>query len=1579
MKKQIKRILAVFLAVLMIPGASLFGYLDLSELFTVEAAASEYLTSGYCGEETATDIAWTLDEDGVLTITGKGRMAPEAFTYDLRIKSVIIGDGIENIGAFAFSQCKNLENITIGKDVAEIEKYAFYYCSSLEKVDLPNAVTIIKDLSFAYCTALKSFTFSDSLTTIEEWAFAHDIVLTDIKLPDSLKTIEKYAFTSCNSIESIELPDSVTTIGERSFAACKKMTSLYIGDGLVSLPDDAFANCDVLSSVVVSEDSTSYASIDNVVYNKEKTTLVFVATAVSGTITIPSTVESFSYTAVDTCENLTDINIEEGSLYYKSIDGVVYTADGKTLIVCPRGKTGSISVADGVETIEEYAFSSCVDITGVILPNTLISINGSAFENCDVLANITFPNSLKYIDSNAFQNCDALESIVLPDSIQRVEFGTFSYCKKLTEVYIGSGLQYLRTTTFDECPLLSSVTVSEDNNNLVSVDNVVYSKSKTSLYFVPENINGAITIPKTVESLSYNSVDNCDNLTDINIEEGSLYYKSVDGIVYSADGKSLIVCPRGKQGSVAVADGTEIVKDYAFKSCSISSITFPNSLISIGVSAFCYCASLVSVILPESLMKIGSNAFSSCYSLKTINIPPNITTLTYLMLYNGGFTELTLPDTVQTYTAGWSSLKTLTIENKYCYHRVSSGYFYLPSNCTIRGYCGSPAHDLAIKRLLNFESLGHTYLDWYTVSAATYEADGIERRDCAYCDGYEERVIPQLQADSYTATFVANGEVVATIDFPKGTTEIDEPAVPAKDRYMGEWEDYTLSDSNITINAVYTLIKSSDASEIEADSTIIHYTGKDDVLFKLTASADATVVKSTISNSVPLDIVLVVDQSGSMEETLGGKTKKVDALKETALEFVNSVYENAKLTDCDHRISLVGFGLSGNYNGYEKNENTELLTSAKGIVNYSNITPADYASSLVNVNVDGSVNDELVTAVDNIGARGATAADLGFEMAKGIFANTDSSGRQRVVVFMTDGEPTYLSGFQTSVANSAIANAYTLKNAYDASIYSVGVFSSSLSNNSNITKFMNAVSSGYPDAMSMTSMGSGNDGEFFTTVNNTDSLSSVFKSISTESLSHTAPFDNITFIKTLSKYVTLTSQQEQTLRIDLIRQYGITNDDIIITRNSDGTTTIEIRGLTPEKTVDEDENVKYVVSVEFFASLNENAAASDEYFVDTEDSGVILSPDAKGYEVTFNTSAVTVSEAKTRVIFTVNGEVYEISEDVDSNGYIVAPEIEISDDWTFVSWDTSSQKATNGLVLDATLTKAERTVIWHTDSGDIVQTYIEGDFITAHTVEYNKEGYAFLSWDRSIPTTMPDENLEFTAVYGQHEHNYVSSVTTAVTCETDGVRTYVCNCGDTYTETITALGHNYEAITPSIEKDDSKCTFVCSNCGDKYDYALDYQVVSASGKRTQVLYEFQLTDDNLDYGFQPDGEIQIRIPLSEIHANAKDVKVIRTNDDGTKTQVPAVIENGFLVITCDHFTPYEVNFDIECDEHSDLDGDGLCDECEFDLETESETVCNHMCHSENAFCGFFWKIISFIYKLFGMTDKQICECGISHW
>ncbi len=895
--------------------------------------------------------------------------------------------------------------------------------------------------------------------------------------------------------------------------------------------------------------------------------------------------------------------------------------------------------------------------------------------------------------------------------------------------------------------------------------------------------------------------------------------------------------------------------------------------------------------------------------------------------------SLVLPESVKYYTAGkgtangnYNGIRNLTVNNRNC---IVSGIDSLAEGITITAYCGSPAHKAAVKRNAHFVSLGHEYLDWYTVTPASKTAEGTERRDCAYCDHYEERTIPMLRDETHKATFVADGQVVSVVEFTDTMTSIEEPPVPAKDRYLGEWEDYTLGDEDITVNAVYTLIKAEDAEDIQTDSIAELYDKTDDVLFTVKASSAAKTVKSTISQSIPLDIVLVADQSGSMADSLGGTQTKVEALKEAAAGFVAQVSANAKATGADHRIAIAGFGLAGNYTGYQQNENTELLTTASGVpIVYHNIKPSDYAGALLPVLSGSSTNPSVTAAVNAIDARGATAADLGLEMAKSIFANTDSSGRQRVVVFMTDGEPTYSSSFQTSVANSAIANARVLKNTYDATVYSIGVFDDTQAGNKNIQAFMNAVSSDHPNAVSLKNLGQKQSEHFFMTVGHTDALSNVFRTITTESLSHTAAFDKLTLIKTLSKYVTLTATQEQALRVSLIRRYGITNDQITVVRRDNGTTEIKVTGLTPYEVTAADGSVSYEVSVSFFASLNELAVTEGDYAVDTEDSGIMLGDGARGYEATFTPSVVTLSGSVKRFIFTINNEVYDITEGTSPTA--AKPETDFPADWQFSGWDTGSAPNANGTVINATLVKAIRTVTWHTDDGDIVQTYAEGAIITPPEAGDKADGSKFLSWNRSIPTVMPDSDLTFTAIYGDHVHQYSSEVITPVSCTVDGVIRYTCCCGDSHDETVSATGHSFEAVTPSQDNDASHCTFVCSHCGLRYDYALTYQVTTPSlFGWNYISYEFNLTDDDLDTGFEPDGTIYIRIPLSELQSNAKNARVTRM-ENGRKINVDSRIEDDYLIIEADHFSPYEIVLGdgSASNQIGDVNGDGVIDICD---------------------------------------------------
>lgn len=1476
-----------------------------------------------------------------------------AFSQDKKLKKVTFPSGMTTVGEKAFSQ-SGLTEAVLPEGLTMMGQFAFEF-TYITRIHIPGTLSNWDRGGFyALYSNVTELEIEEGIKKIPDDTFSFTITgFSELTLPESVEEIGMRGL-NIKGLETVRFGKNFK-YNKNCFSKAVNIKNLEISS------ENEY--CHSYDNVIYNSDYS-----DILWFNEQRTGTLTFPKQLKG-----FTVKKFkndNYSSV-LFSNIEAFDIEEGAENFVVDNGVLYTSDRKTLYkLPPKYNQNSYVIPDSVEKIQnhafysiqvsvnipaalkeigDYAFYEVKTFNGLNLPEGLLSIGKYAFANAQAFTSLELPQSLEAIGEAAFANI-RFDYVRLPDELEEVSSDSFV----TKRIYVGAKTHIVGSKTIAS----DEITVSKQNPYYSSYDGAVYTKDLSELVLIPSN-KTRLSVPK--ETNKFNTYPTM----AINVDADNPYFSSYDGILYNNGCTELQYIPTGRT-SFTIPKETQRFKVLFSKKVRVTvdednpylksdgpflmnkngdliynvSETGGDVVIPDGVTRMTYLPGMngagaklsfmneiTSITYPEGFKSLysdnprveGSSScmVRDCNKLKEITIPGSVDIvdafwrLPDLEKVNLGegvqevrwfddcykLKSLTLPSSVKYYSVNLtndvqntSDLENLVIKNPYC---VIKEQARIKPSATISGYCGSTAHNLAKKRKTNFVSLGHSYLDWYVSTPATYEHEGVERRDCGYCDHYEERPIPRLVKETNTATFMADGKVVSVVNFTSAMSSIEEPPVPAKDRYLGEWEPYTLGDEDIVINAKYTLITSDNAEEIDTDSTVDYYYNTDDVLFNIKASSKAKTVKSTISQSIPLDIVLVVDQSGSMDETLGGSKKKVDALKEAANAFINKVYDNANHTGASHRIAIAGFGLSGTHNGYQRNENTELLTNSKKTpVVFHELKPADYASALLDVKTEKS---DLASAVSTIEAKGATAADLGLEMAKNIYANSDSEGRQRVVVFMTDGEPTYSSSFQKDVANSAIDNARVLKDTYGASVYSVGVMNNP---SSQVDTFMKAVSSDYPDASSMNRLGSMRSEAYYISVNNADTLEGVFRTITTESLSHTAAFDKLTLIKTLSRYVTLTSEQEHELRVSLIRKYGITNDDITVNRKENGKTEIKVVNITPYEVDDGNGNYTYEASMSFFASLNQNASVAGAYAVDTEDSGVMLG-DTVGYETTFGTSTVTLDSDKSRVVYIINNEVYDICEGGKT------PDTDFPLDWTFSGWSGSGSERT------ATLTKPDRTIIWHTYGKDITQTYKEGWFITPPSVDDKSENEKFLSWDKSIPTAMPDENLEFTAVYGGHVHKYTSEVIKPATCEESGSVRYTCDCGDTYTETVPALGHNYKAVTGSVDSeqtDDSRCTFVCTHCGKRYTYALNYEVrESVNWLWSRMLFNFTLSDDNLEnVGVQPDGTINIRIPLSEIqYSKAKNVYVTR-EENGRSISVPSEIKDGYLIIKANHFSPYSI-------------------------------------------------------------------------
>lgn len=331
------------------------------------------------------------------------------------------------------------------------------------------------------------------------------------------------------------------------------------------------------------------------------------------------------------------------------------------------------------------------------------------------------------------------------------------------------------------------------------------------------------------------------------------------------------------------------------------------------------------------------------------------------------------------------------------------------------------------------------------------------------------------------------------------------------------WTDKTVSDGNIDLTG--------------AGGTMTIEKGDSDFLTSLSAISSTS--NLTMTSSTPLDIVLVLDASGSMDDSMGNRdsTKRIDALKAAANAFVDEIAKaNEDVSDANqqHRVAVVKFA----GNGTERIGN-DTYWSGGYKYNYS-----QRMLGLTACTQDGK--GTITSRINAIKPAGATRADEGMSQAKKALDDNPRPGAKTVVVFFTDGTPTTSNEFSESVANRAVSTAKALKDG-GTTIYTVGI-----QNGANPSvdpdswgatdenKFLHAVSSNYPAATEYDELGArATDSDFYKTATNADDLKDVFSGISQDIVSAAGhPTDVVEGAENTSGYVTFTDQLGDYMKVD---------------------------------------------------------------------------------------------------------------------------------------------------------------------------------------------------------------------------------------------------------------------------------------------------------------------------------------------------------------------------------------------------------------------------------------------------------------
>ncbi len=372
--------------------------------------------SGDCGA----DVKWSL-KDGVLTISGSGAMADYARNspapwagFKSIIRSVVVQEGVTGIGSFAFFKHPALESAILPAGLKSIGVCAFGDCGKLSEAALPEGLTHLGNEAFK-STALKS-----------------------VVLPESLETLDGRAFAECAALESATINGKLSV---DLFTGCTSLKNVtFNGNALKTIPGSVFSRCTALEEIEIPEGVTEIIQLG---CSPKK-------------ITLPSTLETL--TADKIGYGVTDLTINNNDRFVKR-DGIVYSADGKTIILCEKGVAGNIIIPDGAIVIGESAFRNCREITGIQIPASVKSIGRRAFWGDNKLASVALPEGLTSIGESAFFECTALEGIDIPDSVTDLGDSVFSGCTALKTLEIPAGVTVIVRGMFANCSALKSIVV----------------------------------------------------------------------------------------------------------------------------------------------------------------------------------------------------------------------------------------------------------------------------------------------------------------------------------------------------------------------------------------------------------------------------------------------------------------------------------------------------------------------------------------------------------------------------------------------------------------------------------------------------------------------------------------------------------------------------------------------------------------------------------------------------------------------------------------------------------------------------------------------------------------------------------------------------------------------------------------------------------------------------------------------------------------------------------------------------------------------------------------------------------------
>lgn len=730
----------------------------------------------FASSDTENSDPWDWKQTGIKEVVFSNtitEIGDYSFEHVDNMSKLELPDSIVKIGNCTFGYIKSLDTIKLNQGLKKIGYLAFAY-TAINNVELPNSVSELGESVFEGCKNLTQVTGFENVTVIPDSLFANCPIknynfenvteigefafwnseISELNFSNKLKTIKLQAFLKCNNLKQVTIPDSVINMNS-AFRECENLQQISLSNNLSEINSYAFYKCQSLIEITISQNIKK-------IYDG-----AFADCSRLKKVTFCGNTECDSGDPFEECVGLEEIVGYDDSYAekYANNKGISFTSLGAKTIQIKIGDTVTANVTGDTMTImgngKTYDYFDLWDginssIKYITIDDGVTYLGDSLFYDFNILENIKLPESLEQIGEYTFKNCTSLTNLILPDSITEIAGEAFSNCVSLGKVTLPKNLTLLGNGVFENCNA-----------------EIIFPASLKCIPIMGDNAVTKVNIPEGVKIIGEDAFWACSNLKEItlpstitNIERSAFFNTPITEFVYPQN--------------------IDNIPASAFGGTKLTEFSVPDNVKEIDDGAFYNCTDLKKITIPEFVTYIGNDVFKNCRNLviygKRDSVAERYAYINNIKFVSGQY-KIVFKDngrTVHTYyiDEGGSVLTPPTLKEK-------PGY------------------------TLSWDADYTNIQEDMVINAVWTKKDN--------GGGNTTIIVSPSETNKYTVTFKDRGEVIKTEKVKSG--DAAEYPFITRSGYKLSWDkDFSKVTANITVNAVWTVIKPEKVTSLTAES-----------------------------------------------------------------------------------------------------------------------------------------------------------------------------------------------------------------------------------------------------------------------------------------------------------------------------------------------------------------------------------------------------------------------------------------------------------------------------------------------------------------------------------------------------------------------------------------------------------------------------------------------------------------------------------------------------------------------------------------------------------------------------------------